>query len=188
MAKMLPHEKSLYILVGAVFLDLLAVAIIIPLLPVYAKQLGASPSTYGLFGTIYGVFQLVGAPFTGRMSDVYGRKFLLMVNFALAGFSYLGTGLATNLLFLFACRIPVGFGKQTLSVSYAYITDMSPEKHRSFWFSLIGAAIAIGFIIGPVLGGKCKKNCIVFFKKKKFRHIVFLDLNDYSFISFYSYY
>jgi DHA1 family multidrug resistance protein-like MFS transporter len=103
-------DHALYILLAAIFVDLLAVAIIIPLLPFYARRLGADPSFFGLLGTIYGVCQLIGAPIAGRFADMYGRKKILMANFALAGISYLGTGLAPNLVVLFCCRIPVGLG------------------------------------------------------------------------------
>jgi MFS family permease len=74
----------------AIFLDILAVGIIVPLLPYYAAELGAGASSpsivsksfihsfkepwvYGLLQTIYGVAQLIGGPVMGRISDTHGR-------------------------------------------------------------------------------------------------------------------
>jgi len=147
------NERALYMLVTSVFFDIFAVALIIPLMPYYAKSLGASAATQGMIGTIYGFCQFVGAVGAGRLSDRRGRKFVLLLSLAAASASYLGTALAPSLPWLLFWRIPVGLCKQTLSVAFAFIGDASEQSRRSLWVGLVGSAAAVGFILGPALGG-----------------------------------
>jgi DHA1 family tetracycline resistance protein-like MFS transporter len=147
------NERALYMLVTSVFFDIFAVALIIPLMPYYAKSLGASAAQQGMIGTIYGFCQFIGAVGAGRLSDRRGRKFVLLLSLAAASISYLGTALAPSLPWLLFWRIPVGLCKQTLSVAFAFIGDASEESRRSLWLGLVGSAAAIGFILGPALGG-----------------------------------
>ena len=60
MTLLLSHIDPVLLLLAGIFVDIFAVALVIPLLPFYAKALGATPSAYGLLSTTYGVFQLIG--------------------------------------------------------------------------------------------------------------------------------
>lgn len=61
-----------------VFLDVLGFSIILPLLPYYAAELKASPSSVGLCLTANALAQLITAPFIGKLSDTYGRRPILL--------------------------------------------------------------------------------------------------------------
>jgi DHA1 family tetracycline resistance protein-like MFS transporter len=61
------------------FIDLLGFSLILPLLPYYAAQYGASEAVIGLLVASYAVMQMIGGPFLGRLSDRYGRRRVLMV-------------------------------------------------------------------------------------------------------------
>ena len=75
-----------------VFIDLLGFSLILPLLPYYAKEYGATTLVVGLLVASYAAAQLVGAPLLGRLSDRYGRRPVLLLSVAgtLAGFLLLG--------------------------------------------------------------------------------------------------
>ena len=54
---------------------------------------------------------------------------------------------------LMASRIPVGLSKQTITVSRAVVADCTQNADRSHWMALLGAALGIGCVIGPLIGG-----------------------------------
>ncbi len=74
-----PKRKQLILIFAFVFLDLLGYSLILPLLPYYASDFGATITLVGLLGTVNGLGQLIAAPVIGRLSDRYGRRPLLIV-------------------------------------------------------------------------------------------------------------
>ena len=71
-----------------------------------SKKLGADPTTFGQLQTIFAVTQLLGGPLFGRVGDVLGEKFALVLAFSGATLSYLLMGLSHNLTLLFLSRLP----------------------------------------------------------------------------------
>lgn len=157
-----------------VFVDLLGFSLILPLLPYYAEEYGASEIIIGILTASYAAAQLIGAPILGRLSDQYGRRPVLLISIAGTALGFLLLGLAEvigrnvgtaifganmaaiNLLviaLLFVSRILDGLTGGNISVAQAYISDVTPPQDRSKAFGLIGAAFGLGFIIGPVVGG-----------------------------------
>lgn len=158
-----------------VFVDLLGFSLILPLLPYYAENYGASPFIVGLLVAVYAAASLFGSPLLGRLSDRFGRRPILLLSVfgTLIGFLFLGfaapigEGLAkvfapaaTNafvLGVLFFARILDGLTAGNLVVAQAYISDVTDEKNRAKGLGMIGAAFGLGFIIGPAVGGLLSK-------------------------------
>jgi MFS family permease len=141
-----------------VFLDILAVGLVIPLLSKFAKDLGGGAAFTGVLGTAYGAAQLLGASVLGSFSDVHGRRkvYLLSVVGAILGYSLLLAAAAyfQSLALLFASRLPIGLVKQTMTVSQSIICDCtSVGATRSLGLSRLGVAAGLGFIVGPMAGG-----------------------------------
>src|SRR5436305_7728022 len=63
-----------------VVVDILGLTIMLPLLPFYAEQFGASPAVVGLLVSSYALCQLVAGPALGSISDQLGRKPVLIVS------------------------------------------------------------------------------------------------------------
>ncbi|MFN3705706.1 MAG: MFS transporter [Thermoflexales bacterium] len=134
-----------------VFVDLLALTIIIPLLPLYAASYGANPFTIGLLGATYPVMQFLAAPLLGRLSDRIGRKPVLIASLLGSVIGFMVMGLARSVEMLFLARLIDGISGANISTAQAAITDNTSEKTRTQGLGLIGAAFGIGFTIGPVL-------------------------------------
>ncbi|XP_007957681.1 major facilitator superfamily domain-containing protein 9 [Orycteropus afer afer] len=135
------------------FLDLFGVSMIVPLLSLHVKSLGASPTVAGIVGSTYGILQLFSSTLVGCWSDVVGRRSSLLMCILLSALGYLMLGASTN-VFLFAlARVPVGIFKHTLSISRALLSDLVAEKERPLVMGQFNTASGVGFILGPMVGG-----------------------------------
>ncbi len=165
-------NKQLTTIFLIVFVDILGFGLILPLLPYYAEQYGATTFITGLLVASYAAAQLIGAPLLGRLSDRFGRRPVLLVSIAGTALGFLllalaeplglalgqalGTAAALNglvLALMFASRIIDGLTGGNISVAQAYITDVTTAENRAVGLGLIGAAFGFGFILGPAAGG-----------------------------------
>ena len=133
--------------------DLIGFGIVMPVLPFWATDLGASGWTYGLIQSSYALSQFLLAPVWGRVSDRFGRRPVLLVTIAGTSASLAWLGMAESLAGLFAARILAGGFAANISVASAYITDVTDEQERTRWMGMLGASFGIGFLLGPAIGG-----------------------------------
>jgi MFS transporter, DHA1 family, tetracycline resistance protein len=147
------NNRYLISILLVVFIDLLGFSMIIPLLPYYAQTFNASDTTVGLLLASYAAAQLIGAPLLGRASDRLGRRPILLISIFGTFLGFLIFGFAKSLAMLFASRILQGLTGGNLSVAQAYMTDVTDAKSRNRGLGMIGAALGLGLIIGPALGG-----------------------------------
>lgn len=136
-----------------VVVDILGMTIILPLLPFYAEEFGASPHQIGLLIATYAVCQLVSGPVLGQIADRVGRKPLLLVSQlgTLIGFIVLGS--ASSLAMVFVSRAIDGSTAGNLSIAQAYVSDVTSKENRAKSFAIIGIAFGLGFLIGPAISG-----------------------------------
>src|SRR5438067_840041 len=132
---------------------MLGFGILIPLVPYMADRFGVPPQLITPILGSYSLCQLLAAPLWGRLSDRYGRRPILMSSLAGACVSYLLLGGARNVGWLLASRILAGLMAGNIAAAFAYASDVSPPEKRAATLGLIGAAIGVGFTIGPPLGG-----------------------------------
>jgi multidrug resistance protein len=146
-------SKALLPIFLIIVVDILGMAIILPLLPFYAEHMGATPAEVGLLVATFAVCQLVGGPLLGRMSDHTGRKPLLIVSQigTLIGFVILAY--AGSLWLVFVSRVIDGLTAGNISLAQAYIADVTRPEERTKSFAVIGIAFGLGFLVGPAIGG-----------------------------------
>ncbi len=141
-----------------VVLDMLAVGIIVPVLPSLITQFrggdtASAATIYGLFATTWAAMQFVFSPVLGSLSDRFGRRtVILLSNFGL-GLDYLLMAVAPSLAWLFVGRVISGITSSSFPTAMAYVADVTPPEDRARKFGLLGAAFAVGFIVGPAVGG-----------------------------------
>ncbi|MCY4512310.1 MAG: MFS transporter [Bdellovibrionales bacterium] len=146
-------KRALITIFFTIFTDLLGFGMIIPLSPILAREFGADGLQVGLLISLYSFAQFLFAPLWGRLSDVFGRKPIILCGLLGVGFSHIWFGFSTTLTSLFLSRFLAGFFGGNISTAMAYIADVTEKKERSKNMGLIGMAFGLGFTIGPALGG-----------------------------------
>lgn len=148
------NRKNLYILAFTLMVVMLGFGTVIPIMPFYVEHLGAGGTELGLLVASYAVMRLICGPIWGNLSDRVGRKPVLMVGIFGYGITMILFGLATQLWMLFVFRIFSGIlSSATSPTTMAYIGDSTPEQDRGQGMGILGAAVGVGTIVGPGLGG-----------------------------------
>ncbi len=145
--------SRLLILFFIVVVDLLGFGIIIPLFPYMAVRLGATPEQITPILAVYSLCQFIAAPLWGRLSDRLGRRPILMSSMLGAAASYVLLAFADSIGWLIASRVLGGFMAGNISAAMAYASDVTTSENRARGLGRVGAAIGIGFMLGPALGG-----------------------------------
>lgn len=147
------NRSPLVIVFFTVFLDLLGFGILIPLLPYVSREFQATEIQAGLLMAAYSVMQFLFAPFWGRLSDRVGRKPIILLSLAGSTAGYILFAFAQSLALLFVSRIVSGIAAANISTAQAIVADCLPPEKRTHGMGMVGAAIGLGFVLGPALAG-----------------------------------
>ncbi|MFZ1721371.1 MAG: MFS transporter [Microgenomates group bacterium] len=150
------------------FVNIIGFTLLIPVLPMIVKLYapGEYESVfYGALLSSYALFQFIGSPFLGALSDKYGRRPLLfvsqlgtLISWAIFGMAYfvpttLVLGLQLPIFIIGFSRIVDGITGGNISVAQAWIADVAPPEEKTKAFGAMGATFGLGFLIGPAIGG-----------------------------------
>ena len=143
---------------------MLGFGIIIPNLAYYAKEIGATTTEIALLMSIYSGMQLLFAPIWGRLSDKHGRKPAILLGLLGNAAALIGFGVATDYVWLFITRSAAGIASAAVLPSVmAYVADITTSEERGKGMGLMGAAMGLGFILGPAIGGVMGSHDMPFF-------------------------
>ncbi|MGV1756046.1 TCR/Tet family MFS transporter [Rhizobium sp. A22-96] len=151
-------RRGLFLVFLILFLDVIGIAIIMPVMPKYLEELtGASVSTAATEGgwllLAYAGMQFLFSPLIGNLSDRFGRRPLLLASVLTFAIDNFICAIAGTYWMLFVGRILAGISGASFSTCSAYIADISNDENRAKNFGLIGMAFGVGFVLGPVIGG-----------------------------------
>ncbi|CAD5113289.1 DgyrCDS2466 [Dimorphilus gyrociliatus] len=176
------NNNTKWVVFIALIIDLISFTVILPLFPSilrqYAqnkqdtfyslvqgtvhqfRQLVGAPDTPrwnsvlfgGLLGSIFSLMQFLSSPLIGALSDVYGRKRVLLLTMFVNAFSYLIWAISDNFTLFAIARILAGISESNASLSIAIMTDITNKENRGKAMALIGIAFSIGFVVGPIIG------------------------------------
>ncbi|MFQ5856469.1 MAG: MFS transporter [Anaerolineae bacterium] len=148
------NRRAIAILFLTMFIVMVGFGVIMPILPFYAESMGASATDLGLLFATYSIVQFFFAPIWGQTSDKLGRKPVMLIGLLGFSLSFLIFGLATSLWMLFAARILGGIlSSAVLPTVMAYVADTTDEQARGGGMGIMGAAMGMGVIFGPAIGG-----------------------------------
>ncbi len=147
-------RRNILILAFTMIVIMLGFGMVMPIMPFYIDMLGASGRELGWLIALYSVMQLIFAPIWGSVSDRVGRKPILLLGILGYAVFLLLFGLATKLWMLFLARTLAGIlSSATYPTMMAYVSDSTPEAERGGDMGKLGAAMGLGVILGPGLGG-----------------------------------
>jgi MFS family permease len=148
------RRKVLFSLLLAVFTVMLGMGIIAPLLPGYARSLGANGVVLGLIFSIFSFFRTFFTPAAGILSDRWGRKHFMgagMFAYFILSLAYVQAACTLVLLVVRALHgLAAAF---VVPVANAYVGDMAPPEKEGRYMGLFMASFFAGFALGPALGG-----------------------------------
>lgn len=179
-------NSAMYVVFSSLLLDLLAFTMILPLMPSlldhyrlndppnglyswllhkvkYFQVLVGAPDHFnsvlfgGFLGSMFSFLQFFTSPIVGAMSDVFGRKPVMLLCLCGITFSYILWAMSHSFAMFVLARFVGGLSKGNVSLSMAIVTDVSTVAQRGMGMALVGIAFSVGFIIGPLIGAMFAK-------------------------------
>ncbi|MEO5902836.1 MAG: MFS transporter [Gemmatimonadaceae bacterium] len=144
--------KKLLILIITAFVDMVGLLMVLPLMPFYARKLGAGSMMVTVMVVSFTAAQLLSAPLWGRFSDKYGRRPALLVGLGAAAIAYVVFAFANSLWLLLLSRLVQGAGGGTVGVIQAYVADATEPQNRAKALGWLSAATNFGVALGPPMG------------------------------------
>ncbi len=124
-----------------------------PIIPFLGISLGLNEFQVGIILSIFSMCQLFASPITGKLSDRYGRKPLLLFSQTSTLIGFFLLGIANNVWILVAARLVDGLLGSNMTVAQAYISDVTNPKYRTKTFGYSSAVFGAALVFGPVIGG-----------------------------------
>ena len=151
------HRPAIAFVLVTAALDVMAMGLVIPVLPILIEEFAGSASTAGWWNgvmvALWALMQFVFSPIIGSLSDRFGRRPVILISIFGLAVDWVLMALAPNLWWLAVGRIIGGITSSSFTAVYAYLADIIPPEGRAKAYGLVGAAFSAGFIAGPALGG-----------------------------------
>ncbi|WP_187355570.1 MFS transporter [Paenibacillus tengchongensis] len=147
-------QYPLFILMLNMFIALLGQGMVIPILPDYLKQFDVAGTAAGYLVAAFGAAQFIFSPVGGQLSDRWGRKKLIVAGLFLTVISDLLFAASHSLPLLYFARFVGGMGVGLMvPANMAYVADITTQETRAKGMGYLGAAMNLGMVLGPGLGG-----------------------------------
>ncbi|MFH0863751.1 MAG: MFS transporter [Candidatus Gottesmanbacteria bacterium] len=136
-----------------VFISQAGYGILFPILNLYEKAFNVGPFLIAAAMGAYPIAQFFAGPILGVLSDRFGRRPLLIFSLVGTVIAFLGFAFAQNIIILFIARLIDGVSGGNISISQAYMADITSKEKRTEGMGVISGAMSLGFVVGPVIGG-----------------------------------
>lgn len=147
-------DPALGLLAFIGFIAQVGIAVMLPLLPLFATELGARPFELGLLTSVFAITNGIGQLGAGFLTDRYGARRLISGGLAIYSSMNALIATAANAAWLLTWRALSGFGGGALLVSErVYIVEVTRPERRAFANGIVSAAASAGTVTGPAFGG-----------------------------------
>ena len=148
------QRKKITMLMINMFIAIGSFGIIIPILPAYLESINQGGTAAGLFIAIFAGAQFIFSPIAGKWTDQYGRRKMIIYGLAGLTLSMFIFYASNSIWVLYASRAVGGIGCAMLVPAiFAYIADITTIEQRAKGNSLVSAAMSLGIVVGPGIGG-----------------------------------
>lgn len=148
------NKIALYLLMFNMFITMGGIGIIVPVMPAYLQLFGVGGQVLGFLIAGFALAQFLLSPVAGDLSDRHGRKMFIVGGLVVYGCSQILFGLASEVWILFLARFLSGAGAAFIMPPImAFVADITTYEERGKGMGMIGAAMSLGFMIGPGVGG-----------------------------------
>ncbi|WP_440971034.1 MFS transporter [Peribacillus frigoritolerans] len=148
------QRKKIIILMINMFIAIGSFGIIIPILPAYLASINQGGTAAGLMIAIFAGAQLIFSPIAGKWTDQFGRRKMIIYGLAGLTLSMFIFYAVNSIWLLYASRIIGGIGAALLIPAiFAYVADITTFDQRAKGNSLVSAAMSLGIVVGPGIGG-----------------------------------
>jgi DHA1 family tetracycline resistance protein-like MFS transporter len=137
---------------------MVSLALVLPVLPGLVESLIDNKEVfflwYGAATFAFAVSFFISAGVAGRLSDRFGRRPMMIACCGGLAAGYFACAMSPGIVAFIASRALCGLFSANLSLSQAYVADLSAPAERGRRFGLLGVVQGLGFLIGPLLGGQ----------------------------------
>lgn len=144
----------LTILMVNMFITMVGIGLIIPILPKFLLEFGVGGQEMGYLVAAFALTQFLFSPVAGEMADRHGRRIIILLGIFIFSISQLIFAVGTEMWMLYISRLLGGIGAAfVVPPMMAYVADITTEDERGKGMGMLSAAMTLGFVIGPGVGG-----------------------------------
>ena len=148
------RNRILILLFAGVFMGALDIGIVGPALPAIKSFFGVNERIVSWIFAIYILFFMIGTPLMAKLSDMYGRRSIYIIDILLFAVGSVITAFSSSFEILLLGRAIQGFGAGGIfPVASAFIGDTFPPEKRGSALGIIGSVFGLSAVFGPILGG-----------------------------------
>jgi MFS family permease len=131
---------------------------ILPAIPDFIRDFNISYSTSSWLLSAYIIAAAVMTPIAGKLSDIYGKKKILLIVMAVYAVGILAGRFATNIEFMLAARAAQGVGMAMFPIAFGIIREVLPEKKLAIGQTIFSSTFSGGAVVGLVGGAAIIQN------------------------------
>jgi len=150
-------RRTLWTVLAVLFVDMVCQSMAFPALPSLLQEitggsLQEAAQLYGFMAMAYAMAEFVGGPILGRLSDIHGRKPILLLSTAGSSIAFAVTAFAPTAGVMIGGYAAAGLISALFVVVNATVADCLPPERRATGFAYVGATFGLGFTAGPAIG------------------------------------
>jgi len=147
-------DPALWLLAGIGFISQVGISVMLPLLPLYATELGAPPFVLGLLTGAFAITNAIGQLGTGFLTERWGARRMMTAGLGLYASMNALIATAATAGWLLTWRSAAGFGGGAMIVAERiYLAQSVAPARRAFANGIVSAGQSAGTVAGPVVGG-----------------------------------
>jgi MFS family permease len=131
---------------------------ILPAIPDFIRDFNISYSTSSWLLSAYLIAAAVMTPIGGKLSDIYGKKKILLIVMAIYAVGIMAGRFATNIEFMLAARVAQGVGMAMFPIAFGIIREVLPEKKLAIGQTIFSSTFSGGAVVGLIGGAAIIQN------------------------------